>query len=123
MEQRWRISPPGEPPKGNPMTTFRKLLLVTVVLLVSACLLRTAQAETGIASVYSAGQGLTAAHKSLPFGTRVLVTNHQNGRSVVVIINDRGPFVRGRIVDLSIAAARALGIHGIAHVTISQLRR
>jgi rare lipoprotein A len=105
------------------MTTFRKLLLVTVVLLVSACLLRTAHAETGIASVYSAGQGLTAAHKSLPFGTRVLVTNHQNGRSVVVIINDRGPFVHGRIVDLSIAAARALGIHGIAHVTISQLRR
>ena len=77
-----------------------------VVLLLSACLLRTAQAETGIASVYSAGQGLTAAHKSLPFGTRVLVTNHRNGRSVVVLINDRGPFVRGRIVDLSIAAAR-----------------
>ena len=73
------------------MTTVRKLLLVTVVLLLSACLLRTAEAETGIASVYSAGQGLTAAHKSLPFGTRVLVTNHQNGRSVVVIINDRGP--------------------------------
>ena len=93
------------------MTTFRKLLLVTVVLLMSTCLLRTAQAETGIASVYSGGQGLTAAHKSLPFGTRVLVTNHQNGRSVVVIINDRGPFVRGRIIDLSIAAARALGIH------------
>jgi rare lipoprotein A len=100
---------------------MKKFSLV-VVLLVSACLLRTAQAETGIASVYSSGQGLTAAHKTFPFGTRVLVTNHQNGRSVVVLINDRGPFVRGRIIDLSIAAARALGIYGIAHVTISQLR-
>ena len=52
---------------------------------------------------------LTAAHRSLPLGTRVLVTNVQNGRSVEVRINDRGPFVRGRILDLSYAAARELG--------------
>jgi rare lipoprotein A len=52
---------------------------------------------------------LTAAHRSLPLGTRVLVTNVQNGRSVEVRINDRGPFVRGRILDLSYAAALELG--------------
>jgi rare lipoprotein A len=52
---------------------------------------------------------LTAAHPSLPFGTRVLVTNVKNGRSVEVRINDRGPIVRGRIVDLSYAAAQRLG--------------
>jgi len=49
---------------------------------------------------------LTAAHKSLPFGTRVRVTNLDNGRHVVVRINDRGPFIKGRIIDLSHAAAR-----------------
>jgi rare lipoprotein A len=55
---------------------------------------------------------LTAAHRTLPFGTNVLVTNLENDRSVVVRINDRGPFVRGRIIDLSYAAARVLGIVG-----------
>jgi rare lipoprotein A len=54
-------------------------------------------------------QGLTAAHRSLPFGTRVRVTNTKNGRSVIVRINDRGPYGnRGRIIDLSEAAARHL---------------
>ena len=52
---------------------------------------------------------LTAAHRSLPLGTRVRVTNVENDRSVVVRINDRGPFVRGRVIDLSRAAARELG--------------
>jgi rare lipoprotein A len=51
----------------------------------------------------------TAAHPTLPFGTRVRVTNLENGRSVIVVINDRGPFVRGRIIDLSRRAARSLG--------------
>lgn len=55
---------------------------------------------------------LTAAHPWLPFGTRVLVQNPVNGRSVVVRINDRGPHVAGRIIDLSHAAARALGLLG-----------
>src|SRR5207237_8488018 len=54
----------------------------------------------------------TAAHPSLPFGTRVLVRNPRNDRFVVVRINDRGPFVPGRIIDLSHAAARALGMLG-----------
>src|SRR5580765_7089827 len=53
---------------------------------------------------------LTAAHRSLPFGTRVLVENLSNGRSVVVRINDRGPFVGGRIIDLSKAAAASIGM-------------
>ncbi|MGE0564087.1 MAG: septal ring lytic transglycosylase RlpA family protein [Pseudolabrys sp.] len=51
---------------------------------------------------------LTAAHRSLPFGTRLRVTDPKSGRSVVVVINDRGPFIRGRVIDLSLAAAREL---------------
>jgi rare lipoprotein A len=60
----------------------------------------------------------TAAHRSLPFGTRVRVTNLANDRSVVVIINDRGPTVRGRVLDLSLSAARSLGMtdRGVADV-------
>jgi rare lipoprotein A len=55
---------------------------------------------------------MTAAHRSLPFGTHVMVTNLENDRSAVVRINDRGPFVGGRIIDLSYAAARVLGVVG-----------
>ncbi len=54
--------------------------------------------------------GFTAAHRTLPFGTRVRVTSPNTGRSVVVRINDRGPFVGGRVIDLSVGAARALGL-------------
>ncbi|HEY9614271.1 septal ring lytic transglycosylase RlpA family protein [Allocoleopsis sp.] len=66
---------------------------------------------------------MTAAHRSLPFGTKVLVTNLNNGRSTVVRINDRGPFVRGRVIDLSAAAARVLGVMqtGIAPVQVQVL--
>jgi rare lipoprotein A len=53
---------------------------------------------------------LTAAHRSLPFGTKVLVTNKRNGRSVIVRINDRGPFIRGRVLDVSKAAAQNIGM-------------
>ena len=87
--------------------------------------------QTGIASVYSVRGGLrtasgghlnpgalTAAHRALPFGTTARVTNRHNGRSVVVTINDRGPFVRGRIVDLTPAAARVIGLSGIAPVSV-----
>jgi rare lipoprotein A len=62
---------------------------------------------------------LTAAHPSLPFGTKVRVTNKHTGRSVVVRINDRGPFVKGRVIDLSPAAARAIGVGEIAQVSLS----
>jgi rare lipoprotein A len=61
---------------------------------------------------------LTAAHPSLPFGTLVVVTNLRNGRSVTVRVNDRGPFVRGRGIDLSYAAARALGSVGAGVVPV-----
>ena len=65
----------------------------------------------------------TAAHRYLPFGTRVKVTNINNGRSVIVRINDRGPFTKGRIIDLSAAAARSIGLirTGVAPVQVSVL--
>ncbi len=67
--------------------------------------------RTASGEIFDTGQ-LTAAHRSLPFGTRVQVTNLENGRSVVVRINDRGPFVEGRVIDLSRAAAARIGITG-----------
>lgn len=92
---------------------------------------------SGIASWYGPGfhgnisasgerynqNALTAAHRSLPFGTKVQVTNLNNGRSVIVKINDRGPYVRGRVIDLSAAAARSLGMmqSGVAPVRIDVL--
>ena len=81
-----------------------------------------AHAESGIASVYAglsrAKGALTAAHRTLPFGTRVRVMNRKTGASVLVIINDRGPFVRGRVIDLSSAAARVLGFSGTTLVDV-----
>ena len=78
-----------------------------------------AAAELGLASFYGA-QGLTAAHRSLPMGSRVRVLNLNNGRSVILRIADRGPFIRGRIIDVSTAAAVTLGFRdaGLAHVSI-----
>lgn len=65
----------------------------------------------------------TAAHRTLPFGTMVRVNNRKNGRSVVVRINDRGPFIRGRVIDLTPAAARAIGFSGLAPVTLDVIAR
>jgi len=92
--------------------------------------------QVGVASYYWQPQALasggrfnpnamTAAHKTLPFGTRVRVTNHNTGRSAVVTINDRGPFVRGRVIDLSRAAASSVGMigSGLARVTLEVLGR
>jgi rare lipoprotein A len=69
-------------------------------------------------------QALTAAHRSLPMGTRLRVTNQANGRSVVVRINDRGPFARGRIIDVSLAAARQIAMvrSGTARVKLEIVR-
>ena len=61
---------------------------------------------------------LTAAHRTLPFGTKVKVTNQNNGRAVVVRINDRGPFIKGRVIDLSKAAAREIGMLQAGHAKI-----
>lgn len=97
----------------------------------------TAKGEVGIASYYSArfhngrtasGEryskyAMTAAHRMLPFGTRVKVTHLESGRHVEVRINDRGPFVEGRLIDLSYAAARKLGMvrEGVARVRVEPL--
>jgi rare lipoprotein A len=90
-----------------------------------------AQPQSGVASVYSGektangeyahASGLTAAHKTLPFGTRVKVTNKENGRSVVVRINDRGPYIAGRVIDLTPAGAKAIGSDGLTPVTLTVL--
>ncbi|SUT87788.1 rare lipoprotein A [Actinobacillus ureae] len=95
--------------------------------------------QSGIASYYAdkfngrrtangekfSNSAMTAAHKTLPFGTLVEVTNMRNGRSVVVRVNDRGPYVHARVVDLSKAAARQLGMHhsGIARVKLAVLNK
>jgi rare lipoprotein A len=85
---------------------------------------------TGLASVYAYRAGrtasgepsnaaaLTAAHRTLPFGTKVRVTNKRNGRAVVVRINDRGPFIRSRVIDISPAAAHELGFSGLTYVSL-----
>ena len=64
-------------------------------------------------------RAMTAAHKTLPFGTKVRVTNPRNGRSVVVRINDRGPFIRGRTIDLSRAAAQKIGMISRGHARVT----
>jgi len=64
---------------------------------------------------------LTAAHKTLPFRSRVRITNHANGRSIVVTITDRGPYVRGRVIDVSAAGARALGFSGLTRVSVEKV--
>lgn len=65
---------------------------------------------------------LTAAHRTLPFGTKLRVTNQNNGRSVVVRINDRGPFIKGRVLDLSKGAAGQLGFIGSGHTAVCMAR-
>jgi rare lipoprotein A len=115
---------------------IRALFSAAAVVVSLAVFAGGASAETGRASWYSltsktaSGErcdpsALTAAHRSLPFGTKVKVENLKNGRSVVVRINDRGPFVAGRIIDLTKAAAGQLGFvsHGITQVRLTVLQR
>ncbi len=110
-----------------------KVLHLTFAVLAIGCSTSGASAECGIASNYSSGKvtangerydprGVSAAHKGLPFGTRVAVVNRRTGRSIVVRINDRGPFVKGRIIDLSKGAAGALGGGDLPPVCIRVLR-
>jgi rare lipoprotein A len=92
-----------------------------------------AHAESGIAAFYSGGRtasgevtgptGHTAAHRTLPFGTRVLVTNLRNGKTAIVRITDRGPYGRGRIIDVSRAAARELDMIGSGTARVSVVRQ
>ena len=110
-----------------------KALILAAAALVAV--IGSARAESGIASHYSTRElgtrtasgrplhdgALTAAHRTLPFGSRVRVTNHANGRSVVVTITDRGPFARGRVIDITTAGARALGFSGLAHVSLVRI--
>jgi rare lipoprotein A len=115
------------------MTAVRRLYAATVLTALAwSTLAAVARAESGHAAYYGGGRTasgersgpneLTAAHRTLPFGTRVLVTNLRNGRSVIVRINDRGPYGRGRIIDVSIAAARELGMisSGTARVSLDR---
>jgi rare lipoprotein A len=90
-------------------------------------------AESGLAAFYSGGRtasgevtrptGLTAAHRTLPFGTKVLVTNVRNGKTVIVRMVDRGPYGRGRIIDVSRAAARELEMIGSGTAIVSVERQ
>ena len=115
---------------GNSLT---KLVLASTLVVSLIGVPMTASAQSGIASIYSGGRtangeragasGLTAAHRTLPFGTMVRVTSMRTGRSVVVRINDRGPFVRGRVIDVTPAAAHALGFSGLTPVTLAVVGR
>lgn len=115
-------------------------MIAIAVLLTMAVPGHANHAMHGMASMYNCGPGqcsrskitasgrkfdsraLAAAHRTLPFGTMVRVTNRRNNRSVVVRINDRGPFVRGRVIDLTPAGAHAIGMGGLAPVSLSVAR-
>jgi len=123
------------------MTKARNALAITALVLGCALGATSASAEDakppqkGVASWYGPGfhgkktangerfntHALTAAHKTLPFDTKVRVTNERTGKSVVVRINDRGPYAHGRVIDLSKAAAEAVGLSDIAQVTLAAL--
>jgi rare lipoprotein A len=114
---------------------YRKAFRVCAMAVAGVMVSHTAaNASCGTASWYHEGSrtatgerynpdGISAAHRTLPFGTRVLVTHKRTGRTVVVRINDRGPFIGGRIIDLSRGAKRVLGMDGLAPVCITVLGR
>jgi rare lipoprotein A len=108
-----------------------RVIICGITSLITA-LVGAAIAEEGTASHYDASSGakvacggtldtraLTAAHRTLPCGARVRVHNKQNGRQVVVTITDRGPYVPGRIIDVTPAAATVLGFNGVARVAVT----
>ncbi|MDJ1464486.1 septal ring lytic transglycosylase RlpA family protein [Nitratireductor sp. GZWM139] len=112
----------------------RGAMIAPVAALFVAVLSAPASAQCGSASWYAltsktaSGErmnpaAMTAAHRTLPFGTKLRVTNERNGRSVVVRINDRGPFARGRILDLSKAAAAKLGFIRAGHTRVCLEKR
>ncbi len=109
------------------------LVLLQIALSESATAAGINTHQCGLASVYSTlseetasgedtrSNNLTAAHRSLPFGTLVQVDNQENGHSAVVQITDRGPFARGRIIDVSQAAAYELGFSGLTRICLKIL--
>jgi rare lipoprotein A len=109
---------------------FMKLSLAAALSSIAIC---PVHAESGLATFYGGGQtasgevtgptGLTAVHRTLPFGTKVLVTNVRNRRTVVVRITDRGPYGRGRIIDVSRAAARELDMIDSGTAIVSVVRQ
>jgi rare lipoprotein A len=113
------------------MQKFLIVATVTVLLF----LLPAHAGTVGMASYYKSGKvtangerfkpnGYTAAHRKLKFGTKLRVTNLRNGKSVVVRVNDRGPFIRSRVIDLSLGAARAIGLTktGVGKVSFSVVK-
>lgn len=116
-----------------------KKIIINVCLLLVFLVYSNASAESGHASYYGPGfhgkktasgerfdvNSLTAAHKTLGFGTYVRVTNLKNGKSVIVKINDRGPFIRGRVIDLSTKAAKVIDMigSGTALVKIEKINK
>jgi rare lipoprotein A len=109
--------------------------IVAPTCLFASCEAAASSTQSGLAAIYSyrdgktaSGEtsrpdGLTAAHRTLPFGTMVRVTNRRNGRSVVVRINDRGPYGRGRVIDVTPAAAGELGFSGLTPVSLDIVER
>src|SRR6202142_431049 len=107
-----------------------KLSLAIALASVAIC---PVHAESGMAAFYGGGgtasgevtgsTGMRAAHRTLPFGTRVLVTNVRNGKTVIVRIVDRGPYGRGRIIDVSRAAARELDMIDSGTAMVSVVRQ
>jgi rare lipoprotein A len=108
------------------MSIGKTMMLCGVATLACVIVTESASAQCGMASWYHSNRkshggsdGFTAAHRTFPFGTRVRVKHQRSGREVIVHINDRGPFIRGRIIDLSQPASKALGIGGVGQVCIS----
>jgi rare lipoprotein A len=97
--------------------------MLGVLALLSMSAAAEAQSWTGQASFYRAPHEMTCAHRSLPFGTRLRVTNLRNNRTAILIVADRGPFIRGRIVDVSVGAANVLGFRqaGVVPVKIETI--
>jgi len=97
-----------------------KNIIIGGLAFLASCTAGQAQSWTGKASFYGGRGGMTCAHRSLPFGTHVRVTNLSNNHSAVLVVNDRGPFIMGRIIDVSIGAAGILRFRraGLARVTV-----
>ncbi len=97
-----------------------KNIIIRGLVFFASCASVQAQSWTGKASYYGGRGGMTCAHRSLPLGTHVRVTNLFNNRSAVLVVADRGPSVKGRIIDVSAGAAGVLGFRraGLAQVTV-----